>query len=148
MYFILPPEGVKLSDFVKEIDFYTLITNNTEGDELYRIFVPKFKIEYSQSMNNMFKNLGMKEAFDVEKADFSNLSDEKIFISQILHKATIGVDEKGCEASAATSIAMAGMGAPQPAKELWFNRPFAFALVDQLDDIVIFQGCVYNAQYE
>ena len=146
MYFILPPRGTKLADFVKDIDFYTLITNNTEGDEFYKVTVPKFKIEYSEKMNNIFKNLGMKDAFDLQKANFLGLSKEKTYISSILHKATIGIDEKGCEASAATSVKATAKGIDREEKEISFNRPFAFAIVDQLDDIVIFEGCVYKPE--
>ncbi|MBQ0104528.1 MAG: hypothetical protein KBT47_00650 [Armatimonadetes bacterium] len=146
MYFMLPDEGVKLSDYIRTIDFNEVITNDTEGDRLYRIQIPKFKIEYSADMNSTFRKMGLNEAFG-PKADFTGLDrSDNIYISSVIHKATIGVDETGCEASAATVVRMAGKGAPRPAENLFFNRPFAFAIVDELNDIVIFEGCVYKPE--
>ena len=144
MYFMLPPKDTKLSDYVAQFDFNEIITNDIYDGENYKVWLPRFSVEYSESMIDTFKNLGLKKAFLPKQADFSNLAKGDFYISDILHKATIGVDEKGCEASAATVIHMAGMAAPVPAKEIYFNRPFAFAVVDELDNLVIFEGCVYK----
>lgn len=144
MYFMLPPKNMKLADWLKNIDFNSVITNDTEGTELYRIALPKFKIEYKKDFGRTFKEFGLKSAFG-NNSDFSRLDKKNTtFISSVLHKATIGIDEKGCEASAATVIKMMGKGAPRPAKILRFDRPFAFAIIDELDNTVIFEGCVYN----
>ena len=149
MYFMLPKKGQKLSDYVKSVDFNEIIINDIDGDEFYKIWLPKFKIEYKKNYNEIFKNLGMNRAFSPKTANFTNMcKDKNFYISSILHKAVIGIDEKGCEASAASVIQMKGMTPPHPAQEIHFDRPFAFALVDELDNIVIFEGCLYNPNAE
>ena len=95
------------------------------------------------SMNTL-KSLGLSSAFDPETADFSKISKDTLYISRVLQKTYIGVDEKGTEAAAATSIGMAGMSMPKPTPEIIFDRPFAFAIVDELNKIVIFTGVIYN----
>lgn len=143
VYFMLPNEGVKLKDYLSSIDFNSLIISYLDDGELYEISIPKFKIEYSKNYNDTFKYLGLKTAFDPSLADFNKINKE-YYISNILHKATIGIDEDGTEASAGTVIQMAGMGAPVPCKEIIFDRPFGFAIVDEIDSVVIFEGAVYE----
>lgn len=143
VYFMLPNKGVKLKDYLSSIDFNSLIVSYLEDGELYEISIPKFKMEYSKDYNDTFRSLGLKTAFDPSKANFSKLNKD-YYISKILHKATIGIDEDGTEASAATVIQMAGMGAPVPCKEIIFDRPFGFAIVDEIDSVVIFEGAVYE----
>lgn len=145
MYFMLPDKGVKVADFVKNINFNEIIAKDSSGkDETWKIIVPKFKVECSKDLNNDLKSLGLSSAFDPETADFSKISKDTLYISRVLQKTYIGVDEKGTEAAAATSIGMAGMSMPKPTPEIIFDRPFAFAIVDELNKIVIFTGVIYN----
>src|SRR5262249_13930745 len=85
--------------------------------------LPKFKLETDYGLHDTLKNLGMKRAFDARQADFSGMSasrhpDDQLFISKVLHKAFVEVNEKGAEAAAATAVVM---GPNAAAKE---TRPF------------------------
>lgn len=145
MYFILPPEDAKLADFAQKINFSEIITNDTEGEDIWKITVPRFSMEYEEDFRNVFVRMGMKKAFS-PNADFSRLDrTDNSYISSVLHKATIGIDEKGCEASAATAVRMMAKSAPpKKINMIVFNRPFIFAVIDELDNTVIFEGAYFG----
>ena len=73
----------------------------------------------------------MTEAF-TPSADFTGITEEKpLFISDVVHKAMVGMDEHGVEAAAATAIMMRGSGMPTDIKGVTVNRPFFFGIYDQ-----------------
>ena len=75
--------------------------------------LPKFDFNTSIAANDLLINLGMGEAFDADYADFSGITDEEdLFITNVLQKATITVDEEGTEAAAATAVIMGIKSAP------------------------------------
>jgi serpin B len=93
----------------------------------------------------------MTDAFDMHRADFSGMMDEAapdpLFISEVLHKAFIGVDEEGTEAAAATAVLIApGAAPPEPEEpiELRIDRPFIFAIRDTVTGTVLFLGRVMD----
>jgi serpin B len=111
--------------------------------------IPKFKNEYDVILNDALKDLGINDAFDPEKADFTGIAhtEENMFISQVLHKTFIELDEKGTKAAAATAITMETASAEVPMKklkEVICDRPFAYMIVDCENDKPIFIGTVNN----
>lgn len=74
---------------------------------LTQLSLPKFDIEYSTSLNDVLSGepFSMKKAFS-NTADFSKMTKEPVFISSVIHKAIIKVNEKGTEAAAATAVEM------------------------------------------
>ena len=91
--------------------------------------MPKFKFETSFSVNQALQELGIETAFSPTEADFSGMyqpDGEPLYISEVIHKAFVEVDEEGTEAAAATAIVMRASVA-QPENEpllLEFNHPF------------------------
>lgn len=121
------------------------LLKNTDMKMTYvNLSMPKFKIEYSVTLNGMLKSLGTEKAFDKNAADFSNmLSDdavERFWIDQVIHKTYIDVDEKGTEAAAVTAIQMAGASLPPEPVEVKFDKPFTFVIKDDTRDEVLFMG--------
>ena len=100
-------------------------------------WIPKFKTEYTVEMKDILNTLGMPLAFDEKKADFEGLGTcadgSNIYISSVLHKTFIQVDEKGTKAGAATvvttKISGAGPVRVEP-KEVYLTRPFIYMLID------------------
>ena len=67
------------------------------------VFIPKFKIEANVDMKKVLMKMGMMDLFEASKADLSGISGRRdLYVSKIIHKACIDVNEKGSEAAAAT----------------------------------------------
>lgn len=147
---LLPDEGLAVSDFIASMDGKTLIEaiKNQSDDQVYAS-VPKFVFEYNKELSEILKELGIKDAFDADFADFSSLgqsSEGNIFISRVIHKTKIEVDEKGTKAGAVTAVAMSGgAAAPAEPKTVNLNRPFFFMIVDNEFHMPIFMGVLNDA---
>jgi len=122
---------------------------------LVALTMPKFKIEGdSFSVKNALKTLGATTPFDDKKADFSGIStdhsdgDLALYISDVIHKAFISVDEKGTEAAAATAVVIATtvsapLNPPQPVV-LTLDKPFVFLIRDTATGAILFLGRYVN----
>jgi serpin B len=105
--------------------------------------LPKFLFTTaSVSLRNVLIALGMTDAFG-PNADFSGITKEtRLYISDVVHKAMVAVDEHGVEAAAATAVMMAGSSAPTDVKEMDVNRPFFFGIYDRPTSTWLFLGHV------
>lgn len=143
---LLPSEGIDIYDYIKNLDgdkFISLI-QNAEHSYITAI-MPKFSYDYDISMNDILHDLGMPTAFDGGAADFSKLGSSSrgnIFISDVLHKTFISVDELGTRAGAATSVEMRAEGAMEETQRVVLDRPFVYAIVDNETSLPIFIGAV------
>jgi serpin B len=108
---------------------------------------PRFRVEQSFCLADVLKTLGMRLAFDPERADFSGLTGQRDHsISEVIHKAFVDVDEAGTEAAAATAVVMARSAAFQPTPPVAFraDHPFVFLIRDRTNDSILFLGRVTN----
>jgi len=156
----LPYKGENISMLVllpDQRDGLTNLENNltpeklsTIRKQLYKekviVSLPKFKIQYSREMSPDFKALGAKTIFSAGSADFSGMTTQKnVFVSQILHKAVVEVNEEGSEAAAVTGIISNRM---RPildfTPEFTADHPFLFTIVDKRNDMILFVGRVSN----
>ena len=107
--------------------------------------MPKFKLESSLSLNQALVELGMTDAFAPGMADFSGMDGTKdLFISDVIHKSFVEVDEAGTEAAAATAVVMEATSAPMQPVEMTVDRPFIFLIRDIETGAVLFVGRVMN----
>ena len=95
--------------------------------------LPKFELEFDKRLNDDIKKLGMKKIFNSNEADLSGLyGNGGLFVSQIIHKTQLNVNEDGTEAAAVTLIAVDDAAMEEPQKEIVHkmkvNRPFLFLL--------------------
>jgi serpin B len=106
--------------------------------------MPKFDFETATNANSVLTNLGMGEIFDPDTADFSGITDEdRLFVTSVLHKATIKVDENGTEAAAATAVVMGIKSAlPEEPISLVIDRPFLFLIRHEPTGTILFMGRV------
>jgi serpin B len=114
------------------------------------VVVPKFSLNQKQDLKESLIKLGMPLAFS-EKADFSGINGQKdLFISKFIHQCFFLIDEKGANASAASSAILnlksSGMPEEKPL-EFIANRPFIFGLADIKNGTLIFLG-IYNQTNE
>ncbi len=99
-------------------------------------------------LNNSLKKIGIKKAFDAEKADFSLIgkSKENLYLSFVLQEAVISVAEEGTEAAAATMGAMSGSGMPMEMPSVDFDRSFLYMIVDMESGAPLFMGILDQPQ--
>jgi len=117
-----------------------------------RVFVslPKFEVDPAGSLGlgDVLAGLGMKDAFSPARADFTGMADpprraDRLYLSQVFHKAFVRVDEKGTEAAAATAAVMERAGAmPQKTEEFKADHPFLFFIRDNASGMILFMGRV------
>jgi serpin B len=146
MVVFLPAMDSSLQTFeqtLTETNWQTWISqfHNAEGT----LKLPRFSMDYELNLNETLKTLGMGTAFDSKVADFSAMSgSERFYVSEVMHKTFLEVNEEGTEAAAATSVGM-GTTAMLPG-ETKFNmvvdRPFFIAIRDTATDAVLFMGAV------
>lgn len=107
------------------------------------VHLPKFKIELQLAgLTGVLAALGMTDAFSPSLADFSGISEMPLFISDVIHKAFVQVDEKGTEAAAATGVMMRTTAMPMPPKVFRADHPFLFLIRDNASGSVLFMGRV------
>lgn len=112
---------------------------------LVNLSLPRFKFESSFDLSAALKQFGMLSAFDPNMADFSAMDGAKdLYISALLHKATVDVNEQGTEASAATAVAVGTTAMHLEGLDLRFDHPFLFAIYERSTRTIVFLGRVTN----
>jgi serpin B len=150
MLVILPAEGefeafedtLSAETFAEIVDALDFITVN--------LAFPRFEYEYTLNLTDTLQAMGMVEPF-TEAADLTGMFDpdgtgENLFISAVLHKAFVSVDESGTEAAAATAVIVEATSAPliEEIVEMRVDRPFVFVIRDHVTGAVLFVGRVVN----
>jgi serine protease inhibitor len=110
------------------------------------VSLPKFKMTTGPlELSGVLRSMGMKDAFSLPPADFSGLTGRKdLFISNVLHKAFVAVDEKGTEAAAATAVVVSLTAAPTELPVFRADHPFVFLIKDNRSGSILFMGRVVN----
>jgi len=112
------------------------------------VALPKFQMTWDQELSKVLVAMGMTDAFDSSKADFSGMSDQarqdQLHIGLVVHKAFVGVDEEGTEAAAATAVAVRTTAMPSPPKEFRADHPFLFVIRHDKTGAILFVGRVAN----
>jgi serpin B len=110
--------------------------------------MPKFTVESSFGLVSTLGTLGMKDAFNPAKADFSGMDGAKdLFIGNVVHKAYVSVNEDGTEAAAASAVIMMAGAAPGESVKpivMTIDRPFIFLIRDIPTNTILFIGRVMN----
>jgi serpin B len=149
MLIILPEDG-SFEEFESRLNAELFNeTLDTMSSTTVSLTMPKFEYEFDLPLNNALTEMGMVDAFDEAKANFSAMANlgaarENLFISDVLHKAFIKVDENGTEAAAATLGMMSATSMPVEIIELELNRPFLFAIYDKRTNTILFIGRMMN----
>lgn len=116
-------------------------------------YIPMFKFDYKLDLVNDLNTLGIKDVFDSNKANLSNLTTDKAYIGGARHKATIDFSNDGIKAGAFTAGGGAGAGGcgydyqfkvPVEDIDLTFDKPYMFIIMDKDTNEVWFAGTVYE----
>ncbi|HAI87469.1 MAG TPA: serpin family protein [Firmicutes bacterium] len=105
------------------------------------VSIPRFKFEAELSLSGYLQQLGMIDAFDDNIADFSGISDTFLYITHVLHKAFIEVNEEGTEAAAATAVVVGTKSIRLDLPKVFMaDRPFVFLIRDVRTGSILFMG--------
>jgi serpin B len=146
MLIFLPDEG----DFQAfEDELGPDLVDRTMAEMTYgpvHLGLPRFTYESSFSLKDALKALGMADAFDPDRADFSGMDGARdLYISDVLHKAFVAVDEEGTEAAAATAVIMGVTSAPAGEPITFIvDRPFIYLIRDGQTGSILFLGRVLD----
>ncbi len=113
-----------------------------------QLMLPRFEISSAFKLEEQLKKMGVLDAFDRARADFSGMAERAVlekqgnlYISAVIHKAFTKVNEKGTTAAAASAVVMETYSAPA---EFRADRPFLFVIRDTKTGTVLFIGRVSN----
>lgn len=139
---ILPNEDLTLTEYLEALtaEDLTELLNNPKRAEV-ETGLPQFEYEFSVQLDDVLPELGITDAFDPGKADFSPMA-EDLYVDSVLQKTRITVDAKGTKAAAVTIIGMMPTSAPMMAEPIILDRPFLYLIVDTQTNLPIFIGTV------
>ena len=152
MYFLLPNENADVNELASDPDVMKVIhPDENDGNwsfPMVNLSVPKFKVSAKSDLIETVKELGITDALDPSKADFSPLTKEKdnLYLSKAEHAAMIEIDEQGVTGAAYTELAIVeGAFLSTDEIDLVFDRPFMF-IVTGGDGSILFSGIVRNIE--
>ena len=142
---LLPEEGTALRAYLASRNgkgLHALLKHPEET--LVEAAIPKFQCRYGVNLVESLKAMGMPSAFLPGEANFSGMGTAAgpLFISGVLHRTYLSVDEKGTKAGAATAVAMSGSGGTEITPVVHLDRPFLYLLVDLETGLPAFLGAV------
>ncbi|XP_015363038.1 serpin B6-like [Marmota marmota marmota] len=104
------------------------------------VFLPQFKLQENYDLEEVLRNLGMTDAFDEARADFSGMSSRRdLHLSKVVHKSFVEVNEEGTEAAAATACRIVLLCRPP---RFCADHPFLFFIQHSRTRGILFCGRV------
>ncbi|KAI3364490.1 hypothetical protein L3Q82_011279 [Scortum barcoo] len=140
MMIVLPEEG-KMNEVEGYINKdYIRHWRDSLHRRYVRLFLPKFSISTDASLENRLKEMGIINAF-TDNADFSGMSEVKLKVSKVSHKAVLRVTEVGTEAAATSIVEAAFFSMPQT---IGIDRPFLVFILERTTGSILFMGKIIN----
>ncbi|KAF6089313.1 serpin family B member 11 [Phyllostomus discolor] len=143
MIILLPAGMAALEQVEKQLNVRTFDEWTSPSNMMQRdveVHLPRFKLEIKYELNSLLKSLGMTDVFNQIKADLSGISRAKgLYLSKVIHKSYVDVNEEGTEAAAATGDNLTVKRLPIRAQFL-ANRPFLFFIRHRDTNAVLFCG--------
>ena len=146
MIIALPPEGQSLSqmtDFGYGLTVAVDLKSMEQAPEpsTVSLSLPRFSTETTNTqLKSQLQQLGISSIFAPEQARLTEVSSEPLFVSDILQKARIKVNEDGCEAAAVTTACVTNGKAPDNIVEFRADRPFLYFITERSTGLILFAG--------
>ena len=144
---LMPAEDMSVEDFAKGLTAakWQALLDSQQATSFCSASMPMFEINYKNDLIATLKALGVKDAFDSSKADFSQMSNTgKPYVSGIVHDTFIQIGPNGAKAGAATASDTKGNAASDDMPKLTFDKPFVFVIYDNESGVPVFTGVVNN----
>lgn len=147
MYILLPDSNKKVDETIENLSYssWHFYKEKLSKKRNINFGMPRFHCEHAIKMKDLLGGMGLGKLFVRDKTDLSGITERKVAISEMMHKAAVDVDEKGTEASAATSLAISFTTLVEDNPfNLIVNRPFVFAIEEKKSNTLLFIGKVTN----
>jgi serpin B len=143
MEIMLPDDGITLAGLVASLDAakWRAAVDSLTEQSIDELALPRFELRWMGQLTETLRRLGMPTAFTPGRADFRPMSPEAPWLSTVVHKTYIRVDEHGTEAAAVSGGAME-TAARMDRTVFRVDRPFAFTISDQQTGAIVFLGAV------
>uniref|UniRef100_A0A8D2EGS2 Serpin B6 n=1 Tax=Theropithecus gelada TaxID=9565 RepID=A0A8D2EGS2_THEGE len=143
MIIMLPDENTDLETVEKELSYERFI-EWTKPDKMHEremeVFLPRFKLEETYNMEDVLRSMGMVDAFEQDRADFTGMSSKKdLYLSKVTHKSFVEVNEEGTEAAAATACRIVRQGL-RIIPTFRADHPFLFFIQHSKTNGILFCG--------
>lgn len=146
MIIILPVKVNGLAELERHltVEYLGQWTSGLKAQEV-EVFLPRFQVTSQFSLSKNLSRMGMPDAFDAQKADFSGMDGRPhwLYIGAVLHKAFVDVNEEGTEAAAATAVVMVGKMA-KPVPMFRADHPFLFLIYENRTGSILFMGRILD----
>ncbi|KAM6376243.1 heterochromatin-associated protein MENT-like [Alca torda] len=145
--FILLPDDINDNttglELVERELTYGKLAEWTKSDSMIKaevdLYLPKLKLEENYDLKSTLSSMGIRNAFDPVQADFTGMSAKKgLFISKVIHKAFVEVNEEGTEAAAATGVLV--LRSKTPTMTFKADHPFLFFIKHNKSQTILFFG--------
>ena len=136
-----------LNDLVHNYDIQDIeksLKSSPDG-QLLKVYMPAFETTFKTELKDTLESMGVKTLF--KNADLDDISDEPLYVSDVLHKAQVKINEEGSEAAAATAVIVnTRSGGPsfQRQREFRVDQPFVFIIHDNANKLPLFIGRIIN----
>ena len=150
---LLPDEGVTLEDYLENLTgehLYQLITDHRYAD--VQTAIPRFTAQSELELEEPLKGMGITDLFNVSTADLRSIGSapngNNLYVSSVLHKTYLRLDENGTRAAAATAVDVDAGAAPpsEDVKTVTLDRPFLYMVVDTHACVPLFMGTVTSME--
>lgn len=143
MIIMLPDENFGLEMVEKQLTYEKFIEwtrPDMMDKEEVEVFLPRFKLEENYDMKDVLRSLGMTDAFEEGQADFSGMSSQRdLYLSKVVHKSFVEVNEEGTEAAAATAAVMM-LRCARLTPRFCADHPFLFFIQHSKTNGILFCG--------
>lgn len=148
---LLPAQDIDIKEFAQGLTGtkWQALLNSEESPDFCVASLPEFELRVKNDLSVPLKDIGIEKIFDVQKADFSALSNTgKVSVSSVIQDAFVKIGPKDVKAGAATVIGTYGAAPTESpeVKTLVFDRPFVFVIYDNESGIPVFTGVVNNIE--
>ncbi|MEM9936503.1 MAG: serpin family protein [Bacteroidota bacterium] len=150
MTIFLPSEGSSLGNLVNSLSASQMdeyLSQLSEAEVYLRL--PRFSMEFEQSLKTMLANMGMKAAFQPQQADLTSISETgDLYVSEVKHNSFLQVYEQGTIAAAATTVAVGTTSIEIPNGDyiMDVDRPFLLMIHQQSTSRILFMGSIQNPE--
>lgn len=143
MTILLPDDNTDLTTVEKTLT-YEKLRAWTDPEKMtmgkVQVFLPRLKLEESYDLESFLRSLGMTDAFEEAKADFSGMSTKKnVPVSKVSHKCFVEVNEEGTEAAAATAV-VRNCRCSRAEPRFCADHPFLFFIRHHKTNSILFCG--------